>query len=182
MSASSVFDLDQCFLLVMSAFYPVIRGAGVLKGGHDHAKRQQRRQPDRQLVGRNELDDGSGSDRTGPCVAIRLVTRTRREAMSPKQERPGLLPGFFNSPSSLSISASKRAISASRSARRFPRPAQALRVSPSDRAPRNSRRWHRRSGFQMATQAGRELRQPLPTAWGSGEALGSVGGFRADGR
>src|SRR5262249_13758427 len=77
MSASSVFDLDQCFLLVMSAFYPVIRGAGVLKGGHDYAKRQQRRQPDGQLVGRNELDDGSGSDRTGPCVAIRLVTRTR---------------------------------------------------------------------------------------------------------
>src|SRR6516165_10380671 len=31
----------------------------------------------RQLVGRNELDDGSGSDRTGPCMAIRLVTRTR---------------------------------------------------------------------------------------------------------
>src|SRR5262244_580294 len=105
MSASSVFDLDQRFLLVMSAFELVNRGAGVLKGGHDYAKRQQRRQPDGQLVGRNELDDGSGSDRTGPCVAIRLVTRTRREAMSPKQERPGLLPGFFNSPSSLSISA-----------------------------------------------------------------------------
>jgi hypothetical protein len=48
-----------------------------LKGGHDHAKQQQRRQPDRQLVGRNELDDGSGGDRTGPCVAIRLITRTR---------------------------------------------------------------------------------------------------------
>ena len=56
---------------------PVNRGAGVLKGGRDYAKRQQRRQPDRQLVGRNELDDGSGSDRTGPCMAIRLVTRTR---------------------------------------------------------------------------------------------------------
>ena len=28
-SASSVFDLDQCFLLVMSAFWPVNRGAGV---------------------------------------------------------------------------------------------------------------------------------------------------------
>ena len=55
----------------------VNRGAGVLKGGHDYAKRQQRRQPDGQLVGRNELDDGSGSDPTGPCVAIRLVTRTR---------------------------------------------------------------------------------------------------------
>ena len=27
--ASSVFDLDQCFLLVMSAFWPVNRGAGV---------------------------------------------------------------------------------------------------------------------------------------------------------
>src|SRR5215813_2616288 len=75
MSASSVFDLDQCLLLVMSAFSPVNRGAGVLKGGHDYAKRQQRRQPDRQLVGRNELDDGSGSDCTGPCIAIRLVTR-----------------------------------------------------------------------------------------------------------
>jgi len=61
----------------MSAFSPVNRGAGVLKGGHDYAKRQQRRQPDRQLVGGNELDDGSGSDRTDPCVAIRLVTRTR---------------------------------------------------------------------------------------------------------
>ena len=61
----------------MSAFSPVNRGAGVLKGGHDYAKRQQRRQPDRQLVGRNELDDGSGSVRTGPCMAIRLVTRTR---------------------------------------------------------------------------------------------------------
>ena len=44
-----------------------------LKGGHDRAKQQQRRQLDRQLVGRNELDDGSGSDRTGPYVAIRLV-------------------------------------------------------------------------------------------------------------
>src|SRR5215467_13567059 len=75
MSASSVFDLDQCLLLVMSAFQPVTRGAGVLKGGHDYAKRQQRRQPDRQLVGRNELDDGSSSDCTGPCMAIRLVTR-----------------------------------------------------------------------------------------------------------
>ena len=29
-------------------------------------------------MGRNELDDGSGSDRTGPYVAIRLVTRTRQ--------------------------------------------------------------------------------------------------------
>ena len=57
-------------LAVMSAFC-------VLKGGRDYAKRQQRRQPDRQLVGGNELDDGSGSDRTDPCVAIRLVTRTR---------------------------------------------------------------------------------------------------------
>src|SRR5262249_25789776 len=47
------------------------------KGGYDYAKRQQGRQPNRQLVGRNELDDGSGSDRAGPCVAIRLVTRTR---------------------------------------------------------------------------------------------------------
>ena len=28
-------------------------------------------------MGRNELDDGSGSDPTGPCVAIRLVIRTR---------------------------------------------------------------------------------------------------------
>ena len=61
----------------MSAFSPVNRGAGVLKEGHDYAKPQQRRQPDRQLMGRNELDDGSGSDRTGPCMAIRLVTRTR---------------------------------------------------------------------------------------------------------
>jgi hypothetical protein len=33
-SASSVFDLDQCFLLIMSVFYPVNRGAGILKGGH----------------------------------------------------------------------------------------------------------------------------------------------------
>ena len=45
------------------------------KGGHDHAEQQQRPQPDRQLVGRNEFDDGSGSNRTGPCVAIRLVTQ-----------------------------------------------------------------------------------------------------------
>src|SRR5215475_15925055 len=43
----------------------VDRGAGVLKGGHDYAKRQQRRQPDGQLGGRNELDDGSGSDLRG---------------------------------------------------------------------------------------------------------------------
>ena len=56
-------------LAVMSAFC-------VLKGGRDYAKRQQRRQPDRRLMGRNELDDGSGSDRTGPCVAIRLVTHS----------------------------------------------------------------------------------------------------------
>ena len=34
------------------------------------------RQPERQLVGRNELDDGSGSDPTGRIVAIPLVTGT----------------------------------------------------------------------------------------------------------
>ena len=45
-------------------------------GGHDHANRQQRRQPERQLVGRNELDDGSGSDPTGHIVALPLITGT----------------------------------------------------------------------------------------------------------
>src|SRR6516165_5677563 len=50
--------------------------AGLCRGGHDHANRQQRRQPERQLVGRNELDDGSGSDPTGHIVAIPLVTVT----------------------------------------------------------------------------------------------------------
>src|SRR5215831_13316565 len=94
MSASSVFDLDQCLLLVMSAFSPVNRRAGVLKGGRDYAKRQQRRQPDRQLVGRNELDDGSGSDRTGPCVAIRPVTRTRHFVV---RQRGNLRDALLNS-------------------------------------------------------------------------------------
>ena len=47
-----------------------------LKGGHDHAKQQQRRQPERQLVGRNDLDDGCGSDPTGHTLAIPLVTGT----------------------------------------------------------------------------------------------------------
>src|SRR6516165_12186327 len=79
MSASSVFDLDQCSLLITSAFYSVNRGAGVLKEviAHDYA-RQQRPQPYRELVGRTELDDGCGSDPNRPCMAIRLVTRTRR--------------------------------------------------------------------------------------------------------
>ena len=60
----------------------------------DHAHRQQRPQPDRQLVGRNELDDSPGSDHPCHYVAIRLVTRTRRGAMSPKQERRGYFPAF----------------------------------------------------------------------------------------
>ena len=52
-------------------------GPGLCRGGHDHANRQQRQQPERQLVGRNEFDDGSGSDPTGHIVAIPLVTGTR---------------------------------------------------------------------------------------------------------
>jgi len=58
----------------MSAFK---RGGLASVGGHGHANLQQRRQPERQLVGRNELDDGCGSDRTGHIVAIPLVTGTR---------------------------------------------------------------------------------------------------------
>ena len=54
----------------MSAFK---RGGWPLSGGHDHANR---RKPERQLVGRNELDDGSGSGPTGRILAIPLVIGT----------------------------------------------------------------------------------------------------------
>ena len=52
---------------------------GVLKGGHcyDYAKRQQKPQSGRQLVGTVGLVDGCGSDRDRPRIAIRLVTRAR---------------------------------------------------------------------------------------------------------
>src|SRR5262245_13000666 len=56
----------------MSAF----KRGGLASGGHDHANRQQRRKPERQLVGRNELDDGSGSGPTGRILAIPLITGT----------------------------------------------------------------------------------------------------------
>ena len=49
---------------------------GLYRGGHDHANRQQRRKPEGELVGRNELDDGCGSGPTGRILAIPLITGT----------------------------------------------------------------------------------------------------------
>ena len=63
----------------MSTFLNATVRDGVLKGGHcyDYAKRQQKPQSGRQLVGTVGLVDGCGSDRDRPRIAIRLVTRAR---------------------------------------------------------------------------------------------------------
>ena len=55
-------------------------GLASVGGGRDHANRQQRRKPERQLVGRNELDDGSGSGPTGRILAIPLITGTTTDS------------------------------------------------------------------------------------------------------
>ena len=65
------FDLDQRSLLFR---VPSSTCWGPGRRGYDHANQQpQKRQPPRQLVGRTEFDDGSGSDPTGHCVAIPLT-------------------------------------------------------------------------------------------------------------